>query len=143
MMQLEHLNLVVKNLPDTLTFYQAAFPHWQVRGGGEALWYGKPRNWLHFGDDYQYLTFNDNGTGENRDLTGMSLGLCHFAFVTHNLAAVIQRLNRAGYVVDKSGDNLAHRHNVYFIDPNGYEVEFVEYRSDLPAQRNYYQANDK
>jgi hypothetical protein len=25
---------------------------------------------------------------------------------------------------------------VYFIDPNGFEVEFVEYLSDIPAQRN-------
>jgi catechol 2,3-dioxygenase-like lactoylglutathione lyase family enzyme len=138
MLSLEHINLVVRSLPETLIFYQAAMPHWRVRGGGEALWYGKTRHWIHFGDDYQYLTFNDRGTGENRDLMSLSLGLCHFAFVTHNLAAVINRLLIAGFNIDKQGDVLAQRKNAYFIDPNGYEIEFVEYLSDAPEQRNRY-----
>ncbi|KGJ92192.1 VOC family protein [Thalassotalea sp. ND16A] len=138
MLHLEHLNLVVKDIPDTLKFYQAAFPHWQVRGGGEAEWYGKLRNWLHFGDDFQYLTFNDNGTGENRDLTGHQIGLSHFAFVTNSIEAVIARLAKAGFAIDKDGAVSPYRNNVYFIDPSGYEVEFVEYLSDVPEQRNIY-----
>ena len=81
MLHLEHLNLVVNDIPQTLSFYQAAFPHWAVRGGGQNDWYGKPRSWVHFGDDYQYLAFNDNGVGENRDLKGHQVGLAHFAYV--------------------------------------------------------------
>jgi hypothetical protein len=30
----------------------------------------------------------------------------------------------------------AFRKNVYFVDPSGFEVEFVEYLSDLPEERN-------
>jgi len=137
-MYLEHLNLVVSDIPKTLKFYQAAFPHWQVRGGGEGEWSGKARNWLHFGDHNQYLTFNDNGVGENRDLSGHQVGLSHFAFVTNNLSAVIARLDSAGFEVDKEGAKEKHRKNAYFIDPNGYEVEFVEYLSDIPEERNEY-----
>lgn len=48
MIQLEHVNLVVTDLERSLHFYQAAFPHWKVRGGGESSWYGKARKWLHF-----------------------------------------------------------------------------------------------
>ncbi len=55
-MRLEHLNLVVNDLDESLVFYKAAFPHWRVRGGGESVWHGTPRKWLHFGDDYHYLT---------------------------------------------------------------------------------------
>ena len=55
MLYLEHVNLVVKDIPAVLKFYEAAFPHWGIRDQGDSDWYGKPRKWLHFGDDYQYL----------------------------------------------------------------------------------------
>ena len=135
-MHLEHLNLVVRDIPQSLAFYRAAFPHWHIRSQGRADWYGVQRNWVHFGDDYQYLTFNDDGTGENRDLSGHQTGLAHFAYVTTNLQAVIDRLEAAGFDVAKPGAENQYRKNVYFIDPDGFEVEFVEYQSDVPAERN-------
>lgn len=136
MLNLEHLNLVVNDIPAALAFYQAAFPHWQVREEGESDWYGKPRKWLHFGDDYQYLTFNDNGEGDNRDLSGHQTGLAHFGFITTNLAALEARLAAAGFKRAKDGADEPHRKNIYYVDPNGFEVEFIEYLSDLPAERN-------
>ena len=139
MITLEHVNLVVSDIKKTLTFYQAAFPHWHIRGGGEGKWYGKPRNRVHFGDDYQYIAFNDDGVGENRDLTGHQVGLAHFAFVTNDLKGMIERLALAGFTVDKQGAAEPFRDNVYYIDPNGYEIEFVQYYSDLPDQRNSYE----
>jgi len=138
MLHLEHLNLVVRDIPETLSFYQAAFPHWSIRGGDESTWHGTPRNWVHFGDDYQYLTFNDDGIDNNRDLSGHQVGLAHFAFVTNSLNAMIERLARAGFSVAKEGAEDEYRKNVYFLDPNGFEVEFVEYLSDVPNQRNRY-----
>ena len=138
MLHLEHLNLVVNDIPQTLSFYQAAFPHWTIRGGGQNDWYGKPRSWVHFGDDYQYLAFNDNGVGENRDLKGHQVGLAHFAYVTNDIKGVIARLQEAGFEIAVDGAEDKYRENVYFIDPNGYEVEFVEYVSDIPSERNRY-----
>jgi len=138
MITLEHVNLVVRDIEQTLAFYKAAFPHWAVRGGGKSEWYGKPRNWVHFGDDYQYLAFNDDGVGENRNLAGHQVGLAHFAFVTSDIEGIIARLAKAGFTVDKQGAEDAYRENVYYVDPNGYEVEFVQYLSDLPEQRNRY-----
>jgi catechol 2,3-dioxygenase-like lactoylglutathione lyase family enzyme len=135
-MRLEHLNLVVQDISASLTFYQAAFPHWKVRTKGESSWHGVKRNWLHFGDDYNYLTFNDNGVGINRDLTGHQVGLAHFAFETSNINTVIERLELAGFTIAKPGAKDRYRKNVYFIDPDGFEVEFVEYLSDLPFERN-------
>jgi catechol 2,3-dioxygenase-like lactoylglutathione lyase family enzyme len=135
-MRLEHLNLVVRDIPQTLNFYRAAFPHWRTRSQGQAEWHGVERNWVHFGDDENYLTFNDDGTGENRDLSGHQTGLAHFAYVTSNLKAVIDRLEAAGFAIAKAGADNKFRKNVYFIDPNGFEVEFVQYLSDLPEERN-------
>ena len=136
MLHLEHINLTVSDIPAMLKFYQAAFPHWKVRTSGDGDWYGKPRHWLHFGDDYQYLALSDNAEGENRDLTGHQVGLAHFAFVTDNIDAVSKRLTAAGFPIAKPGADEPFRKNVYFIDPEGFEVEFVEYLSDLPEQRN-------
>lgn len=136
MIQLEHVNLVVTNIEKSLEFYRAAFPHWWVREEGKGEWSGKPRTWVHFGDDYQYLVFGDNGEGENRDLSGHQVGLAHFAFVTTNLDALISRLAEAGFPVAKNGADDPYRKNIYFYDPDGFEVEFVEYLSDLPTERN-------
>ena len=136
MLHLEHLNLVVTDIPATLAFYQAAFPQWRVRETGASPWNGKPREWVHFGDDYQYLTFNDNGEGVNRDLAGHQPGLGHFAFVTDNIDAVTERLAAAGFKAAKDGAEEPYRRNIYYIDPAGFEVEFVQYLSDVPAERN-------
>lgn len=135
-MYLEHVNLVVTDIDAALEFYRAAFPHWRVRETGHGEWYGRPRKWLHFGDDYQYLTLNDHGEGENRDLTGYQPGLAHFAYVTGNLDTLIDRLQAAGFSPAKDGAENPHRRNIYYLDPAGFEVEFVQYLSDLPAERN-------
>ena len=136
MMYLEHVNLVVNNVSAMLDFYQAAFPHWKIRSEGDGEWNGKPRHWLHFGDDYYYIALSDNGVGENRDLSGHQTGLAHFAYVMTDLTATIQRLESAGYMIAKPGAENPFRRNVYFIDPAGFEVEFVEYLSDIPSERN-------
>lgn len=136
MLHLEHINLTVADVPAMLKFYQAAFPHWHVRTSGSGEWYGKPRNWLHFGDDFQYIALSDNGEGENRDLTAHQVGLAHFAFVTDNIDAVTNRLTAAGYPVAKQGADEPYRKNIYFIDPSGFEVEFVQYLSDVPGEGN-------
>ena len=136
MARLEHINLVGKNIEKSIAFYQAAFPHWKVRAEGEGEWYGKPRRWVHFGDDYQYLAISDFGEGDNRDLEGHSVGLAHLAFSVNNLEALIKRLNKAGYPIYTEGSDDKFRNNVYFLDADGFEVEFVEYLSDLPHERN-------
>jgi len=136
MIYLEHINLVVDDLPQMLTFYRAAFPHWRIRNEGLGEWHGKPRKWLHFGDDYQYLALSDHGEGTNRNLEGHQVGLAHFAYVTNNLAALIERLTQAGFNISQDGAENNYRRNIYFEDPAGFEVEFVEYLSDVPEQRN-------
>lgn len=136
MMQLEHINLVVSNVDDMLTFYRAVFPHWRIRDQGKDEWNGKPRNWLHFGDDYHYIAMSDHGEGSNRDLSGYQVGLAHFAYVTDNIDAVITRLTEAGFPIAKPGTDNPYRKNIYFIDPAGFEIEFVEYLTDIPELRN-------
>ena len=135
-MHLEHINLVIRNLDRSLAFYRAAFPHWRVRTQGKGEWHGKPRTWLHFGDDYHYIALSENGEGTNRDLSGHQVGLAHFAYETDDIDAVTRRLEAAGFPVSFTGSEDPFRRNAYFIDPDGFEVEFVHYLSDLPEERN-------
>lgn len=64
------------------------------------------------------------------------MGFAHFAYVTNNLDAVISRLVDAGFAIAKEGAENPYRKNIYFVDPAGFEIEFVEYLSDLPTERN-------
>ena len=45
-------------------------------------------------------------------------------------------MSNAGFDISHQGPEEPFRRNVYYIDPNGFEVEFLEYCSDLPAERN-------
>lgn len=136
MTRIEHANIVVDDITPTLAFLQAALPHWKVRASGHSEWYGKPRQWLHFGDDFSYLTLNDDGEGAPRDLSGHAQGLAHIGFSVTGLDALVERLQAAGYAPKQPIGVEPWRRNVYFIIPSGLEFEFVEYASDDPAQRN-------
>jgi len=138
MVRLEHANLVVTDMKPTLDFLKAAFPHWRVRGGGKGTWSGKPREWLHFGDDETYIALSDNGEGEPRDLKGHRPGLAHLAFEVPSLGPLKERLAAAGFEITNPGSPTEHRANVYYIDGNNIEFEFVEYYSDNPAEKNRY-----
>ena len=134
-MYLEHVNLVASDIDSMLKFYRAVFPRWSIRSEGRGDWHGKPRRWVHFGDDTHYIAISDHGEGENRNLSGHQVGFAHFAYVTSNLNEVVARLNKTGFGISKQGSENP-RKNVYFIDPAGFEVEFVEYLSDIPSERN-------
>ncbi|UUO24875.1 VOC family protein [Colwellia sp. M166] len=138
MLYLEHLNLVVKDIPQALKFYQVAFPHWRIRGEGQSTWYGKPRRWLHFGDDDIYLALSDHGESDIRDNRAFQVGLSHFAFVTNELTNITQRLMAAGFVGVQGDGAAGVRNNTYFIDSDGYEIELVEYLTADIGQKNDY-----
>jgi catechol 2,3-dioxygenase-like lactoylglutathione lyase family enzyme len=138
MIRFEHANLVVKDLDRTLDFLKAAFPDWDVRGSGNSPWYGKPRKWLHFGTDNEFITLNDNGEGENRNREGHTPGLAHLGFEVTDLDGVLARLIDAGFNPHIHTEDHPYRRNAYFMDPAGFEFEFVQYLSDVNAERNAY-----
>ncbi|MHA7871256.1 MAG: VOC family protein [Hyphococcus sp.] len=138
MLKIEHVNLVVTDIEPTLTFLQAAFPEWRVRGEARDAWKGHPRRWLHFGDDDFYITLNDFGRGRQRDLASDAPGLAHIGFEVPSVDQVAARLKKAGYEPHHLGEDHPYRKNLYYIDGEGLEFEFVEYRSTVPARKNAY-----
>ena len=138
MANVEHVNLVVKDIKETKDFLLAAFPDWRVRGQGQNSWYGDKRNWIHIGTDHSYITLNDMGDGSNRDLKSLNVGLAHIGIVVEDVDELRNRLVSKGYEIGTIGADHPFRKTIYFIDPAGYEFEFIQYLSDKPEEKNMY-----
>ncbi|MEZ5894321.1 MAG: VOC family protein [Parvularculaceae bacterium] len=142
--RVEHVNLVVTHIGPSAAFLMTAFPDWRIRGEGGGEWAGVPRRWAHVGDDDHYVTLNEfllpeAARGRHRDLQGAEPGLAHIGFAVTDIDGVIARLAAAGYAIDHDGETHPFRRNVYYIDADGLEWEFVEYFSDKPEEKNLYQ----
>ncbi len=135
---IEHVNITVKNLDKTVAFLLAALPDWRVRGQGAVDWFGKPAHWLHVGTDASYLALMDGGEGSGRHWTGHHVGLKHVGIVVSDVDAVVARLAAAGHPLDHWGGAHPHRRSVYVIERDELQFEFVEYLSDVAAERNDY-----
>ncbi len=138
MVKLEHINLVVKDINASSDFIQTAFPDWSIRGQGQSEWYGNKRNWRHIGTQEYYITLNDGGQANNRNLRSLDVGLAHVGFQVDDLDGIAQRLQDKGYEIATIGAEHPYRKTLYFIDPAGFEFEFIEYLSGKPELKNQY-----
>lgn len=122
-MFLEHINLTVADLDRSIDFYTQLLGC-TVRWRGETS-NGKPA--AHIGDDRWYLALF-----QARDTTPIPLkdydrlGLNHFGFVVEDLDDAKKCLARFGIPV-KSEQSYDPGRHVYFLDPDGIEVELVQY----------------
>ena len=132
---LEHANITVSNLKEAVHFFQTAFPHFKIRGGGT-----EGREWLHLGDDYTYVALNQFDGREllNRDNYD-DLGINHIAFVVENVAEIVDRLLKGGYKRDYPSQFEKYRTREYFLDKDGNEYEFIQYLSEVVSERNRYE----
>ncbi len=142
-MRMEHANIVVTAIEPTVRFVTAAFPGWRVRGDGHEPFAGMARHWLHVGDDDNYLALTAydlpaGAKGAARDLKSTTPGLAHIGFEVADIDAVVARLSAAGFEADHWGPDHPARRNVYYLDGEGLEFEFVEYTTDKPAEKNRY-----
>lgn len=129
--QLEHANIRVKNIDETIKFLTTSFPDFRVRGGRR----DDEVNWVHIGTDETYLALNEDARTEVRQDPGLN----HIGFVFDDADALRKRLEEAGYkecYIPR--ESHPHHKRTYFHDGNGMEWEFVQYFSDDPVERNDY-----
>lgn len=136
--RLEHVNMTVDNIDEVVRFVRTALPTWEVRGGGEMDWFGKPIHWLHIGTDDNYLALQDGGEGEALHWTGHRIGAKHVGVVVDSVDTVVARLRAAGFELDHWGGDHPQRRSAYVIAPGSLQFEFVEYRSQIASERNDY-----
>lgn len=121
-MFLEHVNMTVTDVDRSAAFYQELL-------GLRLRWRGQTsdgREAAHVGDDRSYVAmFQATRPGEP-DNDYASAGLNHFGFVVDDLAATRHRLTALGVRPHAEQDYNPGR-RLYFLDPDGIEVELVEY----------------
>ncbi|MEK6152435.1 VOC family protein [Flavobacteriaceae bacterium 3-367] len=131
---LEHANITVNDLQEAIKFFQTAFPHFKIRGGGN-----NEREWVHIGDDNTYIALNqakqsDLGVSKNYD----SVGINHLGFVVADVEEIATNLLSRGYKRDFPKQVERFRIRDYFADKDGNQYEFVQYLSEVVQEKNSY-----
>lgn len=132
---LEHANITVKNIDNSIRFFQTAFPEMEVRGGDRQA----ARPWIHLGTDETYLALNERpGLEAPQGAYDFTTGFNHIGFVVENVEALAERMKKAGYQRSYPKQMQQFRIRDYFLDPDGNEYEFVQYLSEKDNERNDY-----
>ncbi|MCP3904999.1 MAG: VOC family protein [Planctomycetes bacterium] len=128
-MHLEHVNLTVSDLDRSVDFYRRLL-------GYEVRWRREAADDLpaaaHVGDENHYIAmFQSAPAPAMAPVSYDAVGLNHFGFVVDDLDAARDRLRDLGVEPHSEADYDPGR-RLYFHDPDGIEVELVEY-STAPA----------
>jgi len=135
-LRLEHANLTVQDIDESVRFLQAAFPDFEIRREG----LNDGRRWLHIGTDDTYMALNEArrpAAGDRVPYDGRP-GINHLGYEVDDVDALRARLAAAGFTDSTYPNSHPHRKRVYFNDAEGNDWEFVEYLSDDVALRNDY-----
>jgi len=129
-MRLEHANLTVSDVARSIDFYTKLFG-WRVRWRGEICNETRMAPAAHVGDDASYLSLfeAEEPASAHRVRSNYALpGVNHVGFVVDDLDDLLRRL--AGFEIEThlTADYDPGR-RAYFFDPDGIEIEVVEYRS--------------
>jgi catechol 2,3-dioxygenase-like lactoylglutathione lyase family enzyme len=122
-MFLEHVNLTVSDLDRSKTFYRELFGlsvRWE-----DTLTDG--RRAAHVGDERMYLALFEAAEPGRVENDYTRVGLNHFGFVVDDLDEMKVRLGALG-VVPHSEQDYEPGRRLYFHDPDGIEVELVQYQ---------------
>ncbi len=131
---LEHANITVNDLQEAIRFFQSAFPHFKVRGSGDAM-----RTWIHLGDDDTYIAINQAKQSDLKvDKNYDKIGINHLGFVVQNVESIANNLLSCGYKRDYPKAVEQFRIRDYFADADGNQYEFIQYLSDKPEEKNSY-----
>ena len=134
----EHSNICVEHPERTIQFLLAAIPGWSIRGQGEMEWFGQTIQWFHVGDQSSYIAVQSGGVGASRSWKELWTGVKHIGIVVESMTNVVNNLEAAGFEVDHYGGSHPFRKNVYFLEDHDIQFEFIEYTSELYAERNCY-----
>jgi catechol 2,3-dioxygenase-like lactoylglutathione lyase family enzyme len=123
--RLEHALLCVRDLERSLAFYRRVFPEWGIRWDGRVA----GDAWVHWGPpgDGQpgYLSLSQAADPAGTLSHTGSRGVDHIGFAHPDVAGLVARLTPLGIApADRTEDDRFRR--VYFRDPDGYKLEFVQ-----------------
>ena len=122
-MFIEHVNITVSDLQKSIDFYSDLF-------GFQLRWRSPPDDIeqpaAHVGDERSYIAMFEAPRSGRADADYDRVGLNHFGLVVEDLARYRTRLGELGVEPHLERDYEPGR-RLYFYDPDGIEVELVEY----------------
>jgi catechol 2,3-dioxygenase-like lactoylglutathione lyase family enzyme len=121
-MRLEHVNLTVSDVERAIRFYGDLFD-FKVRWRG-TLDGGRPA--AHVGGENFYLALFETANPGQAPYDYTTVGVNHYGFVVDDLDEVVARLGAHAIECHLMADYEPGR-RAYFFDPDGQEVEVVEY----------------
>ena len=130
-MYLEHVNMTVRDLQESVDFYCRLL-------GGAVSWKGTAQNMkgtvpaAHVKLDRGYISMFEREEGERAPYDYGPPGLNHIGFVVDDLAETRTRLAELDVEIAKEAD-YEPGIRLYVFDPNGIEVELVGYEDDRIA----------
>ncbi|MEP0262348.1 VOC family protein [Dokdonia sp.] len=134
---LEHANITVNDLQKAIHFFQTAFPHFKIRGGGGDGY--ETRKWVHLGDEDTYIAINQARQNDIKvDNNYDSIGINHLGFVVQDVEEITNNLLSNGYKRDYPKQIEQFRIRDYFTDADGNQYEFIQYLSDVVNEKNSY-----
>ena len=142
LVRLEHANICVKDIDSMIGFLETAFPDFRVRGKGVSQ--DGTIKWLHIGTDDTYIALQQADKNAVSDWTPNSgkPGVNHLAYEVDEIDSLRNRLISKGFKELAVVDSHPHRKRAYFNDPEGNDWEFIQYFSEIPAERNDYDIPD-
>jgi len=124
--RLEHANITVGNIDTSFQFYSTLFgfeKRWEGMATGEV----GPIRALHAGNEHTYLSlFEAEREGRQPADYGIA-GVNHIGFEVDDLEIYRKRLEELEVSVHLEAD-YEPGERIYFFDPDGIEIELVEYR---------------
>ena len=131
----EHIQYECSDLNRITAFYTSIFD-WPVRGKGTEVGPEKTYDWVHIGSQQSYVSFRTpyNGAAYDKNLRHYT---DHFGIVVRSLSDIITRLDAQGVEYTSKGDH-PYRKRIYIKDPDGNEIEVIEYLSTISSERNDY-----
>ena len=130
----EHTNISVSDVDEAVRFFTTAMPDFQLRhdsGPG-------PKRWVHLGTDTTYMSINQMPGPVEGEFESHLPGHNHVGFAVEDADALRERMLAHGYQEGFIPEPHPHRKRVYFKDRDGMEYEFIQYYSDIFAERNDY-----
>jgi catechol 2,3-dioxygenase-like lactoylglutathione lyase family enzyme len=126
-LRFEHINLSTRNLKAMQEFYQTLFPDWYVRAEGEG--------WMHLGSDRFYISLFEEPEAPLRSHQPYySIGFNHIGFVVSDGEAIQKILEANAIKYEISHDAPETKSRIYALDPDGNELELVDYVDRYPLR---------
>jgi catechol 2,3-dioxygenase-like lactoylglutathione lyase family enzyme len=127
LVRFEHINVSTRNIKAMQEFYQILFPNWYIRAEGEG--------WMHLGNSQFYISmFEEPEAPQRSHQPYYSIGFNHIGFVVTNAAAIEETLKGNAIKYEIVYDAPETKCRIYVFDPDGNELELVEYLDSYPLK---------